>query len=175
MIVVAFSFDSAFYFDGSADRRTFRSFFGLFALTSQPCPFEYDHLASRVSPPSVATLNISHVHVLDILRENPSIKFIELDGDGDVPPGFDPSAVALQSLGKCTLFGHGKTSLIWFMTVPGSADVSLSKSYPDGEALFPKFENLSVAPELHVLDEVFAVSFSVSGKCQRRSFVSQSG
>ena len=105
---------------------------------------------------------ISPAHVLGVLRESPSIEFIRLVGYCTVPPGFNPPPVALRSLGKCTLIGQGTTSLIRFITVPASALVFLSKPYNDDGTTLPRFDDLSAAPGLHVLDEVSSVSFSIN-------------
>ena len=105
---------------------------------------------------------ICPVHVLGVLRESPSIELIRLVGYCAIPPGFNPPAITLRLLGKCTLIGQGTTSLIRFITVPASALVFLSRSYNDDDATFPRFDDLSAAPGLHVLDEVSSVSFSIS-------------
>ncbi|KAF9645214.1 hypothetical protein BDM02DRAFT_3120580 [Thelephora ganbajun] len=104
---------------------------------------------------------ISPFHVLDVLRESPSIEFVQLIGHCNIPRGFDPPAVALQSLGECILIGQGTTSLIRFMNVPASAHVFLSKPYTDDGTIFPKFEDISAASGLGVLDKVSSVSFSI--------------
>ena len=119
---------------------------GLFKrLTS----FECGDLGYRPIPP---------VRVLDILRESPSIEFIRLVGSCTIPPGFEPPAIPLPLLKECTLNGSGTTTLIRFMTIPATAHVSLTKLYIDDEAEFPRFEDFSAAPGLHVLDEVSTVS-----------------
>ena len=105
---------------------------------------------------------ISPGHVLDVLRESPSIEFIRVVGNCVLPQGFNPPTVALPSLGKCTLIGHGTMSLVKFMAVPASALVFLSKPFLHDGTIFPKLDDLSVAPGLHVLDEVSAVSFSIN-------------
>ena len=119
---------------------------GLFKrLTS----FECGDLGYRPIPP---------VRVLDILRESPSIEFIRLVGSCTIPPGFEPPAIPLPLLKECTLNGPGTATLIRFMTIPATAHVSLTKLYIDDEAEFPRFEDFSAAPGLHVLDEVSTVS-----------------
>ena len=105
---------------------------------------------------------ISPIHILGVLRNSPSIEFIRLDCRCDIPSGFDPPTITLRSLGKCTLIGQGTTSLIRFMTIPASAHVFLSKPDIDDRDPLPKFENLSAAQGLHVLDEVCAASFYIS-------------
>ena len=105
---------------------------------------------------------IPPVHVLAVLRESPSIEFLRLVGHCTLPQGFHQPAVTLPSLEKCILVGQGTTALIQFLTVPASTHVFLSKPYVDNRSIFPKFDHISVAPNLRVLDEVSAVSFSIS-------------
>jgi len=105
---------------------------------------------------------ISPIHVLDVIRTSPSVESIHLDGYCDIPPGFDPPAIALRSLRKCTLVGQGTTSLIRFMTVPASAHVFLSKPGIDDADPLPKFESLSAVQGLRILDGVCSVSFSIA-------------
>jgi len=105
---------------------------------------------------------ISPIHVMDVLRDSPSIEFVRLTGCCGPSKGIKLPTVPLSSLKKCTLIGQGTTSLIRFMTVPASALVFLSKSFISVGTIFPKFDNLSAAPGLHVLDKVSAVSFSIS-------------
>ena len=104
---------------------------------------------------------VSPVHVLDVLRESPSIEFLRVVGYYALPEEFHPPAVTLPSLEKCTLIGQGIAPLIRFMTIPASTLVFLSNPY-DSEVIFPTFDHLSMAPNLRVLDEVSAVSLSVS-------------
>jgi hypothetical protein len=123
---------------------------GLFrGLTSLEC-------GAHINSPIVASC------VLDVLRESPSIKFIHLVGCCTFPPTFASPTVALPSLGKCILVGQGTTHLVRFITVPASALVSLRKPFLRFGDRFPKFDDLSVAPGLHVLDDVSTVSLSIS-------------
>ena len=48
------------------------------------------------------------------------------------------------------------------MIVPASAHMLLGKPYIDDGAILPKFDGLPVTTELHVLDELSAISFSIS-------------
>ena len=102
--------------------------------------------------------------VLDILRESPSIESIRLMGSCTIPPEFQQPAIPLLSLKECALVGPGTTTLIRFMTIPATAHVSLRRlrNAEDG-AMFARFDDFSLAPGLHVLDEVAAVSFSANG------------
>jgi len=104
---------------------------------------------------------LSPVHLMNVLRDNPSIESIRFVGISGRPQGVVPPTVALPSLKKCTLTGHGTTDLIRFMTVPPSAHVYLDKSYISFGITFPKFDNHSVSPGLRILDEVSAVSLSI--------------
>ena len=103
---------------------------------------------------------ISPVYVLEVFRESPSIESIRMNCYCNIPPGFNPPPVTLGSLKHCTLNGPGTTSLIRFMIVPPSATVSLSKPY--GGSIFSNFEDLSIIPGLHILDQVSAASFCIS-------------
>ena len=103
---------------------------------------------------------ISPVYVLEVFRESPSIESIRMVCYCIIPPAFNPPPVTLKSLKECTLNGPGTTSLVRFMIIPPSASVSLSKPYAG--SIFSNFEDLSVIPGLHVLDEVSVASFSVS-------------
>jgi len=105
---------------------------------------------------------ISPIHVLGVLRESPSIEFLRLVGYCTLPPEFHPPAIALPSLKRCTLVGRGTASLIRFLTVPASTRVLLSKPYVKTRSVFPKFDHISVAPNLHILDDLSAISFSIS-------------
>jgi len=107
---------------------------------------------------------ISPVHVLSVLRDSPSITYLRLVGYCTLPQsqGFHPLPVTLPSLELCTLIGRGTTSLAQFLTIPASTRIFLSKPYTDEGATFPKFDHLTVAPNLRVLDGVSAVSFSIS-------------
>ena len=123
---------------------------GLFrCLVSFECGF-FDHYP------------ISPIHVLGVLQDSPSIEFLRLVGHCTLPQGFHRPAITLSSLEKCTLIGQGTTSLIRFLTVPASTRMFLSKPYADNGSIFPKFDLLSEAPNLHVLDEVTAASFSIN-------------
>jgi len=107
--------------------------------------------------------SISLVHVLDVLRDSPSIEHIQLVGSCDIPSEFNPPAVTLRSLGKCTLDGRGTTSLVQFMTIPASALVFLRGPYTDGGVILPEFQDLSKASgHNQVIDKVSAVSFSIN-------------
>lgn len=103
---------------------------------------------------------ISPVYALEVFRESPSIETIRMNCYCNIPPGFNPPRVTLGSLKVCTLNGPGTTSLIRFMIVPPSAIVTLSKPY--GGSIFSNFEDLSIIPGLHVIDQVSAASFCVS-------------
>ena len=105
---------------------------------------------------------ISPVHVLDVLRESPSLEYIRLVGYCETSEGFHPPTVALLSLEKCTLIGRGTTSLIRFLTIPAPALVFLSRPYIDDGMVFPKFDDISAAPGLRILDGVSAVSFFIT-------------
>ena len=118
---------------------------------------------------------ISPVHVLDALRESPSIEFIRLAGSCSFPSGLKLRRVVLRSLVKCTLAGLGITSLIRFMTVPASALVTLTGPWFEPGAISPKFDDLSTARGLHVLDEVSAISFSINDNAVRLRAESDSG
>ena len=104
---------------------------------------------------------LSPVHLMNVLRESPLIEYIRLVGISGRPKGVVLPTVALPSLRKCILTGHGTTHLIRFMTVPPSAHVSLDKSHISFGITFPKFDNLSGTPGLRVLDKVSAVSVSI--------------
>ena len=105
---------------------------------------------------------ISPVHVLSVLRDSPSVTFLRLVGY-TLPQtqGFHLPTVTLPSLELCTLIGQGTTSMIQFLTVPASTRMFISKPYTDEGAIFPKFDLLSAAPNLRVLDGVSSVSFSI--------------
>ena len=104
--------------------------------------------------------SIHPAHVLETFRASPSIECIRFVCHCSIPPTFNPPPVTLQSLRECTVGGRGTTSLIRFMIIPPSAKVFLHKQYEG--APFPMFEDLSVVPKLHVLDEVSAASFSIN-------------
>jgi len=104
---------------------------------------------------------LSPVHLMNVLRDSPSIESVRFVGISGRPKGVVLPTVALPSLRKCTLTGHGTIDLIWFMTVPPSAYVSLDKSFISFGETFPKFDNLSGAPGLRILDKVSAVSVSI--------------
>jgi len=99
---------------------------------------------------------------MNVLRDSPLIESIRFVGISGRPKGVVLPTVALPSLRKCTLTGYGTTHLIWFMTVPPSAHVSLDKSYVSFGDTFPKFNDLSIAPGLRILDKVSAVSVSIN-------------
>ena len=101
---------------------------------------------------------LSPVHLMNVLKDSPSIEYVRLAG---ICGKTTLPTVNLPSLKKCTLTGHGTTVLIWSMTVPASAHVSLDKSYMSFGDTFPKFDNHSGAPGLRVLDKVSAVSVSI--------------
>ena len=106
---------------------------------------------------------ISPTHVLDVLRESPSIKYLRLVGYCTLSQGPHPPAVTLPSLEECALIGRGTTSLIRLLTIPASARVFLSEPHTDvGGDILPKFNHLSVASGLRILGEVSKVSFSVN-------------
>ena len=116
--------------------------------------------------PTLRVLNlkdfpISPAHVLDALRESPSIESLRLEGHCTLPQGFHPPTVTLPSLEECALVGRGTASLIRFLTVPVSARVFLSKPYNDG-TIFPNFYHISVAPNLRVLEGVSTISSRIS-------------
>ena len=104
---------------------------------------------------------LSPVHLMNVLRDSPSIESIRFVGISGRPKGVVLPTVSLPSLRKCTLTGEGTTDLIRFMTVPPSAHVSLDKSYTSFGETFPRFDDLSVAPGLRILDKVSAVSVSI--------------
>ena len=118
---------------------------------------------------------ISPVHVLDVLRESPSIESIRLIGSCSFPPGLKLRPVALQSLVECTLVGTGTTSLIRLMAIPASTLVTLSGPYFEPGAISPKFEDFSTAPGLHVLDQVSTVSFSIDDNAVRLQTKNEAG
>ena len=107
---------------------------------------------------------LSPVHLMDVLRDSPSIESIRFVGICGRPKGVVLPTVALPSLRKCTLTGHGTTHLIHSMTIPASAHVSLDKSYISFGVTFPKFDNLSGAPGLRILDKVSSVSVSIDDR-----------
>ena len=84
-----------------------------------------------------------------------------------IPRGFDPPAVSLPSLGRCILGGQGTTSLIRFLAVPTSASVFLLRPHIDTSAIFPKFDDLSAAPGLRVLENISSVVISISDDAVR--------
>ena len=104
---------------------------------------------------------ISPTHVLDALRESPSLESFRLAGRCELPDE-EPPAIALPSLRDCTLIGNGAISLIWYMDIPASTNVSLSTPPPtrDATEVYP-FRDLCLAPCLHVLDDVSTVSFFI--------------
>jgi len=89
------------------------------------------------------------------------IEVLRLVGCCKFPQPFDPPVVALSSLRRCTLIGHGTTTLIRFITVPASAGMFLSRPNPYDGSDLPSFDDLSLASGLHVLDNVSTVSFSI--------------
>ena len=97
--------------------------------------------------------------VLDILRESPLLESIRLIGDYS---HFDeePPAVALPSLRNCTLIGVGAIFLIWYMDIPASTNVSLGTPPFIGDGVYPA-RDLSLAPCLHVFDQISTVSFYI--------------
>ena len=105
---------------------------------------------------------ISATHALGVLRESPSIESIRLVGYSTLPRGFHTPAITLPSLKRCALVGRGTTSLIRFLTVPASTYIFLGKPYAHDWSIFPKFDHVSVEPNLPFLDEVSAISFSIS-------------
>jgi len=118
---------------------------------------------------------ISPIHVLDVLRESPSIESIRLTGYCNFPPGLKLRPVALRSLVECTLIGVGTTSLIRLMTVPSSTLVTLTEPYFELGAVSRKFEDFSTAPGLHVLDGISTVSFSINDNAVRLQVKNDSG
>jgi hypothetical protein len=105
---------------------------------------------------------ISPDHVLDALRESPSIESIRLVGHCTFPQGFNPPTVPLLSLRKCTLVGHGTTFLVRRMTIPASAIVFLSRQFVHEAIGVPMFDDLSKAPGLQGIDEISAISLSIN-------------
>jgi len=99
--------------------------------------------------------------VLDVLRKSPLLENLRLVGHCELPNDELP-AVNLPSLRNCTLIGNGALSIIWYMDIPASTNVSLSTSplTNDRRVIYP-FRDLLLAPHLHALDEVSTVSFSV--------------
>jgi len=97
--------------------------------------------------------------VLDVLRESPLLENIRLIGHCS---HFDeePPAVALPLLSNCTLIGVGAIFLVWFMVIPASTHVSLCTP-PIGNRIIYPARDLSLAPCLHVLDQISAVFFYV--------------
>ena len=97
--------------------------------------------------------------VLDVLRESPLLESIRLTGHCS---HFDeePPAVALSSLRNCTLTGFGAIFLIWYMDIPASANVSLDTPPSIGSGVHLA-RDLSLAPCLHVLDQISTVSFYI--------------
>jgi len=104
---------------------------------------------------------ISPVHVVGVLRESPKLEVLRLVGSCKLPQEFNPPAVDLSSLRQCTLIGRGTTTLIRFITVPASAGVLLGRPDPYNWPDLPSFDDLSLASELHVVDDVSAVSISI--------------
>lgn len=104
---------------------------------------------------------LSPAHLMNVLQDSPSIESIRFVGISGRPKEVALPTVALPSLKKCTLIGHGTTDLIWFMTVPPSAYVSLDKPYIGFGITFPKFDDHSVAPGLRILDKVSTISISI--------------
>ena len=105
---------------------------------------------------------ISASHALDAIRGSPSIKFICLVGISRVPKGFDPPVVDFPSLENCTLSGNGTNSLIRFIIAPMTSIVSLSRSHTGEESFYPNFNECSVMPGIRLLDELSALSLSIS-------------
>lgn len=104
----------------------------------------------------------SPTHVLDVLRESPSLENLNLVGcchpsDDELP------AVALPSLENCTLAGNGAVSLIWHLGVPASAKILLTTSPPAvlGRVEFYPFPNLCLSPYFHTLDGVSTILFFI--------------
>jgi len=97
--------------------------------------------------------------VLDVLRESPLLENLHLTGNCN---HFDeePPAVALPSLRNCTLTGFGAIFLIWYMDIPASTNVSLDTPPFIGNGTHPA-RDLSLAPCLHVLDQITTVSFYI--------------
>jgi len=104
---------------------------------------------------------ISPVHVLDVLRESPMLEVLRLVGSCKPPQQPGSPAVTLSSLRRCTLIGHGTTTLIRLITVPASAGVFLGQTNPYDRSYLPSFDDLSLASGLHVFDDVSAVSISI--------------
>ena len=103
----------------------------------------------------------SPTHFLDVLRESPMIESVRLIGDC---PRLNkkPPVVALLSLKDCALIGDGATYLIWYLDIPASANVFLSGPPPLGSEMeLHQFQDLYRAPNLHILDRVSVVSFSI--------------
>ena len=104
---------------------------------------------------------ISPDHVLDALRESPSLETLHLVGTC-LPPGDQPPPVALPSLMDCTLIGHGALSLVWYIDIPASANVFLSTPplTSDATEVYP-FRGRCLAPRLQALGKASTVSFSI--------------
>ena len=99
--------------------------------------------------------------VLDVLRESPLLENLHLVGYCNHLDE-EPPAVVLPSLKNCTLVGIGAIFLIWYMDIPASTNISLSTPPFIGNPMeiYP-VRDLSLAPCLHVLDKISAVSFSI--------------
>ena len=78
------------------------------------------------------------------------------------PQGFNPPTVTLLSLRKCALVGHGTTFLVRQMTIPASALVFLSRPFVHEASALPMFDDLSLAPGLHAIDEISTISLSIN-------------
>ena len=78
-----------------------------------------------------------------------------------------PPAFALPLLKKCVLAGDGTTSLIRLIAIPATALVFLAEPYTNNWAAFPWFDTRTVAPGLHILGEISAVSFSITDHTAR--------
>ena len=98
--------------------------------------------------------DISPTQVLDVLRESPLLENLHLTGDCDLPDEELPTVV-LASLKNCILTGNGALSLVWYMDIPASANVTLRTSLSiRGRVVLYPFRDLSLALGLHTLDEV---------------------
>ena len=106
---------------------------------------------------------ISALRVLDVLQYSPSLEFLRLVGSWASPDRSNSLTTVFSSLKKCTLIGDGTTALIQSLILPVTALVSLSKlDIGDEAGIFPRFNDHSVAPALCILDDISAISVSIS-------------